>query len=176
MIVSTFFFIVKLLFLFLDVVVRQIIGVICHVKFILNLISVLWSVFYLKAYIQHIRKLFRKKSYGLQATLLFLGNNRWHMPGCVKMISSWIRTVLVLLRHLCLQVLTEMLWHLQLWWLVFPWYPSCMQVIGLGLLLQLDTIFSAYITTTDGTGIQLSIMSSALLSNQLFVSTNSWHK
>ena len=47
----------------------------------------------------------------------------------------------VLLRHICLPVPSIELQCLQLWWLVFPWCPSCRQVTGLEFPLQPDIIF-----------------------------------
>ena len=54
-------------------------------------------VFYLKAYLCHTEP-FRKKLDGSQVSSLFLVNNRQHMPVCAKMISSWVRRVLCIVK------------------------------------------------------------------------------
>ena len=64
------------------------------------------------------------------------------MTVCAKMISSLVRKVLDIVKAHDLWVLSRLLHHLQLWWLVFIWHPSCRQVTESECLVQLDTIFS----------------------------------
>ena len=51
-----------------------------------------------------------RESDGSQMSSLFLGSSRQHILVCAKMISSWVRKVWVLVRHICCQVLSEALW------------------------------------------------------------------
>ena len=62
-------------------------------------------VFNLKAYLRHTES-FRMKPDGSLVTSLFLGNNRQHQTVCAKTISSWVKKVLCVARHICLQALS----------------------------------------------------------------------
>ena len=81
-------------------------------------------------------------------------------------IPLGVMKVLMLLRHICLMAFSQVLWHLQLWWLGFPCCPSCRQLTGPAFLLWLDTIFQPISLLQIGTRIQFSMLSWALLSSQ----------
>ena len=68
----------------------------------------LCPVFCLKAYLRCTES-FRMKPDGSHVTSLFLGNNRQHRPVCAKTISSWVRKVFVLIKHICLWALSRQL-------------------------------------------------------------------
>ena len=62
----------------------------------------LCPVSYLKAYLCYTEPLWKKLD-GSCVSSLFLGNNRQHTPVCAKMISTWVRKVLYIVKaHMCL--------------------------------------------------------------------------
>ena len=62
-------------------------------------------------------------------------------PSVLKLSLLWSEKFSTLLKHIYLWVLSVVLWHLQLWQLVFPWYPICRWVTRSEFLHQLDIIF-----------------------------------
>ena len=90
-----------LVFSFPYLVARQIDWVIFLLRFAQSLIPVLIFFLYLKDYLRCIEPL-GKKPDELLLTSLFLGYNRQHQLVCAKTISSWVRKVLCVAKHMSL--------------------------------------------------------------------------
>ena len=88
----------------------------------------LCHVFYLKTYVCHPDP-FWKKLDGCHVSSLFPGNNRQHMPVCVKMICTWVRKVLCIAK---MSIPLDAVWGTAasvVWWVVFP----CVHPAGMWL-------------------------------------------
>ena len=101
--ISTLFFSIMLLFSFLHLVARQI----DWVSLLIRLISILIPMFifalhFIWRLICNILNLLGRSWMAKCVTALFLVNNRQHRPVCTKTISSWARTVPLLLKHMSL--------------------------------------------------------------------------
>ena len=62
---------------------------------------------------------------------------------------------------------SRVLQHLQLWWLKFPWCPSCWWVTGSEFLLQLDTTFQYILVLQINVRTLCTLVSWAVVSSQL---------
>ena len=164
---STFFFSIMLLILFLCLMARWIDQVIINLKFILNLTPMLiFTQYILFEDLYAILILLGRSQMDLMCPLCFLGNNRQHMPICAKIISSWVRKFLNIAKAN-----------------VSPGTP-CRAAISAALvaggslvsilhacvwtrvLFQLNSIFQHISLLQIGTGIQFSLVSWALVSSQ----------
>ena len=83
-------------------------------------LSFIWRLTYI------VLSLLERSHMDSMCTLLFLVNNQQYIPVGPKMISSWLMTALCVPKALL--ALSKLLQCTWLFWLVFSWCPSCMQM------------------------------------------------